>query len=70
MTIHPLRIYRTRTNTTLKQFGARFGVNKSTVLRWEEGHIPAERVIAISEITGIPRSQLRPDLYPQRERAA
>lgn len=33
------------------------------------GRIPAERVLRIEKITGIPRHELRPDLYP-RELAA
>lgn len=49
-----------------------FGVNKSTAMRWEE-RVPAERVIGIAEVTGIPPHKLRPDLYPSSpvtERAA
>lgn len=64
--IHPIRAYR-RAQTpplTLSQLAAVFGVDKSTVKRWEEGHVPAERVPSISEHTGIPRFELRPDLFP------
>lgn len=60
---HPIRVFRARNGLTLKQFGAFFGVNKSTVLRWEAGQVPAERVVAISRRTRIPRHRLRPDLY-------
>lgn len=28
------------------------------------GRVPAERVIAIEVATGVPREQLRPDIYP------
>jgi DNA-binding transcriptional regulator YdaS (Cro superfamily) len=38
-------------------------VSHSTVLRWIEGRIPAERVRAVSAATGIPPHQLRPDLF-------
>jgi DNA-binding transcriptional regulator YdaS (Cro superfamily) len=62
--INPIRAYRARGDVTLEQFGAQFGVNKSTVLRWESGLLPAERVLEIERITGIPRHELRPDLYP------
>jgi len=37
-------------------------VDKSTVTRWEQGAIPAERVIDVERVTGIPREVLRPDL--------
>ena len=59
-----LRIYRERSNLTLEQLGALLGVNKSTILRWENGQVPAERVIQIEAATGLPRYEQRPDLYP------
>lgn len=37
--------------------------NPSVVINWRtRGQIPADRVIAIEDLTGIPREQLRPDL--------
>ena len=64
-----LREYRQKAKLTLEQFGARLGVNKSTAMRWEEGKIPAERVLSISKATGIHPSKLRPDIYPPASRA-
>lgn len=69
----PLSRYRAANGLTLEAVAEGLGVNKSTVLRWEEGSIPAERIIQIEQATGIPRSELRPDLYPapsESERAA
>ena len=40
------------------------GVNKSTITRWASGRVPAERVLDVERITGVPRHALRPDLYP------
>jgi DNA-binding transcriptional regulator YdaS (Cro superfamily) len=37
-------------------------VRHSTVLRWAQNRIPAERLHAVSRATGIPPSDLRPDL--------
>jgi hypothetical protein len=37
------------------------GVNYRAVLDWRR--VPAERLIQIERITGIPRERLRPDLY-------
>jgi len=65
--VNPLRAYRADQKVTLEQLADMFGVNKTTVLRLEEGQIPAERVLAVSKKTGIPPYTLRPDLYP-RER--
>lgn len=63
--ISPLRDYRLRSSITLAQFGARLGVNKTTVLRWEAGRPPAERAVDIERATNgeLPRHVLRPDLF-------
>jgi len=50
---------------TLEELAGRFGVNKSTVLRWEEERVPAERVLDVERETGVSRHDLRPDLYPE-----
>jgi len=41
------------------------GVDKATVTRWGQKRIPAERIVEVESITGIPRHKLRPDLYPE-----
>jgi len=46
------------------------GVDKATVSRWAQKRIPAERVLDIERLTGIPRHDLRPDLYPKQGTAA
>jgi DNA-binding XRE family transcriptional regulator len=72
-TASALREYRDDQGLTLEQLGALFGVNKSTVMRWEEGQIPPSRAIEVEQRTGIPRHRLRPDLWesarPERVRA-
>jgi DNA-binding transcriptional regulator YdaS (Cro superfamily) len=40
------------------------GIKFQSIQKWTK--IPSERVIAIEHATGIPREQLRPDLYPPR----
>ena len=67
---NPLRRYRLAAELSLETLALSFGVNKTTVLRWEEGRIPAERVLHIERVTGVPRHRLRPDLYPASERVA
>ena len=37
------------------------GVTRSAVTKWDR--IPAEVVVEVERITGMPREQLRPDLY-------
>lgn len=40
------------------------GIRHGAIRSWHEaGRIPAERVPAVERATGIPRHQLRPDLY-------
>lgn len=41
----------------------RLGLTPGVVTQWRKGRVPAERVLAISEATGVPPEQLRPDLY-------
>ena len=63
MKLSPITAYRNAKGLTLEQFAARIPVNKTTVMRWEEGRVPAERVLDIERATGIPRHELRPDLF-------
>ena len=41
---------------------ARLGITPKAIYQWP--HIPAERVGAIAELTGIPPHELRPDVFP------
>ena len=41
----------------------RLRLNKSTVTRWADNGVPADRVIDLEQATGIPRQAIRPDLY-------
>jgi DNA-binding transcriptional regulator YdaS (Cro superfamily) len=61
----PLRAYRTKAELSLERLAVRFGVNRSTLLRWEEGRVPAERVLDVERETGVSRHDLRPDIYPR-----
>jgi DNA-binding transcriptional regulator YdaS (Cro superfamily) len=63
MNTSPIKAYREASGLSLEKFGLMFGVHKSTVLRWEAGRIPAERVIEIENATKIPRQKLRPNLF-------
>jgi DNA-binding transcriptional regulator YdaS (Cro superfamily) len=44
-----------------------FGISRQAVGQWFEGEIPPKRVIELEKITGIPRHELRPDIYPPEE---
>lgn len=41
------------------------GVSSQAVCKWrKDRRIPAERVLAVERASGVPRTQLRPDIYP------
>jgi len=40
------------------------GISAQAVSAWKLRGIPAERVLAIERVTGVPRTELRPDIYP------
>lgn len=51
------------------ELARRLGVRQSVVSNWKSrNRIPAERVVEVERVTGIPRELLRPDLY-RREAA-
>lgn len=67
---------RTITNRAIKKAGGgaalaralKDKITRHAIYQWSR--VPAEHVSAVEQITGIPRHELRPDLYPpERERA-
>lgn len=68
--IHPIRAFRERQVPPLsqEQFGARVGVTRFTVMRWESGGpIDEKRLPAVSREIGTPAKELRPDLVEKHE---
>jgi len=51
-----------------RALGRGLKINYQAIQSWKR--IPAERVIAIEQITGIPRKRLRPDLYGSTDNSA
>lgn len=62
---HPLRQYRERTGLSLAAVAARVGVTRQTLSRIElEVHKPGPELAKELEAkTGVPRHELRPDLW-------
>ena len=46
----------------------RLGISQPSVSNWQR--VPAERVVAVEALTGVPRASLRPDLYGMPDTAA
>lgn len=46
------------------------GISTAAIAQWEK--VPAERVVEVEDVTGVPRHVLRPDLHlrPERKRRA
>jgi len=57
-------------NITPAGLAKAIGRHRVAVSRWNKGRIPAETVRQIEAATGIPASDLRPDLFPSSEGAA
>lgn len=51
-----------------KALSVAIGVSHQAISQWSRA--PAERVLQVEKATGVPRHELRPDLYPVPERAA
>jgi DNA-binding transcriptional regulator YdaS (Cro superfamily) len=46
---------------------AQLGITHGAISQWDK--VPVERVLDVERVTGIPRHELRPDIYPpERER--
>ncbi len=46
----------------MTRIAAAMNVSVPAISKWHR--VPAERVLTVERITGIPRGELRPDLYP------
>lgn len=59
--------YRAEKKLSLEAVAAQFKVNKTTIMRWENGvvPIPVGRLGEIAAVTGISRKKLRPDVFGQ-----
>lgn len=62
--VSAIRKCREARGLTLQQFADQCGVHFTAVHKWELRGVPPERVPAIEAATGIPRHELRPDLWP------
>ncbi len=71
----PIRKYRTAQGLTAESVASWFGLSEVTLRSYENGarKIPPEFAVAFEARTGVPRHELRPDLFgpaPTKEAAA
>ena len=50
------------------KFARLIGVTAQAVSQWDE--VPPLRVLAVERVSGVSRTELRPDLYPLEDRAS
>ena len=50
-----------KATTNVSKLASELGVSRMAVYQWKE--VPANRLVEIEQLTGIPRQDLRPDLY-------
>jgi DNA-binding transcriptional regulator YdaS (Cro superfamily) len=55
-----------KASKSMRSLALAIGIKPQSLIKWE--YVPPERVIAVEEVTGVPREVLRPDLYPPRTR--
>ena len=58
-----LKNYRLASSITQKQIAELLGVRPPAICKWERRRVPAERVLDVARITGIPKEEIRPDLF-------
>lgn len=51
----------------LKAVAAKCGVSRQAIDKWFVSGVPPKRVIFVERISGVPRHELRPDIYPPEE---
>jgi DNA-binding transcriptional regulator YdaS (Cro superfamily) len=51
---------------TIAALARKLGITRAAIHQWPR--VPPNRVIQIEQSTGIPREELRPDLYPPQEK--
>jgi DNA-binding transcriptional regulator YdaS (Cro superfamily) len=49
------------------QLASKCGVSHQAVYKWRRSGIPPRRVLLLERVSGVPRHELRPDLYPPSE---
>lgn len=61
----PFAEFRKNAGLTIDQAAKQFGVDRTTIMRWEKGSpmIPLKRIDAAKEILGAGARELRPDIF-------
>jgi transcriptional regulator with XRE-family HTH domain len=68
----PFRMFRKKAGLKIDETAKKFGVDRTTIIRWEKGKpmIPLKRLDDAKEIIGATKQDLRPDIYEGMESAS
>ena len=63
--MNALERFRIHSKLSFQALAVLLGVDRGRAFQWCKGTrtLPAERVVSIEAATGVPRAELRPDLY-------
>lgn len=50
----------------MRELARRIGVSYQAIQQWKS--VPAHQIIAVEAATGVPREELRPDLYREQSK--
>lgn len=64
MIVVDLKFLLSKRGWRLSKLAGELGVHKANATRWHQHGIPAMRAVDIERVAGIPRHELRPDLWP------
>lgn len=59
----PLLRWRATISKPLREAAPLLGVNYVTLSRWEKKGVPIKRLGHVEKVTGIPKEELRPDIF-------
>lgn len=65
MAKQPIATFRKKKGLTIEAAAALFGVERTTIIRWEKGEplIPLKRLDKAVEVYGVPKRKIRPDIF-------
>lgn len=59
-----------RAELTQRQLAEKLGIGQASISKWRKNGIPLDRVVEVEAATGIPRHDLRPDLFGRLKKRA
>lgn len=58
-----------QTKGSLRKVASALGITPQAICQWPETGPPARHVLALEEMSGVPRYQIRPDIFGERPKS-